>query len=108
MNSTLGDLDASSHFAFKIRVVEHRMKNHFWEQDYPERAIYDETGEVMVNLATNQVQFHWLSDLTDPDQWQPAESGDGIYSFPLRSAASFSATMVIRASAWPDPALTMD
>lgn len=108
MNSNLGDLNASSHFSFKIRVVEHRMKNHFWEQDYPERAIYDETGEVVVNLTTNQVQYHWLSDMTDPDHWEPTQFANGRYSFPLRPAASFSATVVIEASRWPDPTLTMD
>ena len=108
MNSALGDLDASSHFSFKIRVVEHRVKDHFWEQDYPERAIYDETAEVMVNLTTSEVKYHWLSDVTDPMQWATADLGDGKYSFPLRQAASFSAIVVIEATGWPDRALTMD
>jgi hypothetical protein len=108
MNSRLGDLNASSHFSFKIRVVEHRVKNHFWDHDYPERAIYDETGEVVVNLTTNQVQYHWLSDMTDPEHWEPTQFANGRYSFPLRPAGSFSATLVIEASRWPDPTLTMD
>jgi hypothetical protein len=108
MNSALGDLDASSHFAFKLRVIEHRMKSHFWEPDYPERAIYDETCEVLVNMATNEVKYHWLSDLIDPDDWNPSVFENGRYSFPLRAAASFSATVVLQASTWPDPVLTMD
>ena len=111
LNSVLGDADASSHFGFKLRVVEHRIKDHFWEQSYPERAIYDETCEVLVNLQSDppQVQYHWLSDMINPNQWEDTTiDNDGRYSFPLRSAGSFSATVVIQASAWPDPALTLD
>jgi hypothetical protein len=102
-----------SHFAAKLRVVEHRIQERRFAFDieYPERPIYDETVEVRIGDIDGDrkvdVGYRWLSDASD--KWQLLTSdGNGVFRFPLRAAGAVSAEVVIQASLWPDPAETLD
>jgi hypothetical protein len=101
-----------SHFAAKLRVVEHRIQGRrlAFDIEYPDRPIFDETVEVRIGDVDGDgkvdVGYRWLSDAGD---WQALTSdGNGVFRFPLRAAGAVSAEVVIQASPWPDLAETHD
>jgi len=106
MNSKMRDPRSPfSHFSIKLRVVEHRVKeNLLWDKEYPERPIYNETLEMRVGNPDpkhpgDRVEYRWLSD---GEQWNQLPAGDdGAFRIDLRQASALSATLVLRASAWP-------
>lgn len=114
MNSMLKDEgEEFSQFAFKFRVVEHRVKDGMlWDHEYPDRPIYNETlemrvGELDPSHTGSEVQYRWLSD---GDNWTPVDPIDAVYRFPLRKAGSISedTEVVIEVGPWPDKKLTQD
>ena len=101
-----------SHFAAKIRVVEHRIQERRlrFDIEYPDRPIYDETIEVRIGDidgdGTVDVGYRWLSDAGD---WVHLTSDhNGVFRFPLRAAGALTADVVINATPWPDPGETRD
>jgi hypothetical protein len=112
LNSVLKDEgEPFSQFSFKFRVIEHRVKESFlWDHEYPERPIYNETLELRVGDVDparpgTEIQYRWLSD---GDQWTHVDPVNEKYTFPLRSAGSISADVVIKVGPWPDKKLTGD
>jgi len=114
LNSTLKDEgEAFSQFAFKFRIVEHRVKEGMlWDHEYPDRPIYNETLEIRVGDIDPlqpgvEVQYRWLSD---GDAWTPVGPVNDEYRFHLRQAGSISdaTEVVIKVGSWPDQALTQD
>jgi hypothetical protein len=124
MNSRLKDADVNpelkdpdderfSHFAVKLRVVEHRLRpGLLWDRDYPEKPIYDETLEIRVGDVDpahpgDEVQYRWLSEA---GAWNPPvpREADGGYRIALRAQGALSGTLAIKPGPWPDPALTRD
>lgn len=114
LNSNLKDeSELFSQFSFKFRVVERRVKKGMlWDQEYPDRPIYNETLEMRVGDIDPgnpgiEVQYRWLSD---GDKWTQVNPVKSEYRFPLRKAGSISdeAEVVIKVSSWPDINLTKD
>jgi hypothetical protein len=100
-----------SHFSAKIRIVEHRVRHGLlWDNEYPERPIYNESLEMRVGdpdaNGTIDADYRWLAEASD---WVPVPRGaDGVLRFPLRAAAAVSADIVIQVSPWPNSAATLD
>jgi hypothetical protein len=112
LNSKLrDDGEQFSNFSGKFRVVEHRVSEGFlWDHEYPERPIYNESVEVRVGDVQDgvvaAVEYRWLSD---GDGWtRVAPDANLTYQFPLRTAGSFSADVLIKVGSWPDLGLTKD
>jgi len=113
MNSRFRDPQTPfSHFALKLRVVEHRLRpGLLWDREYPERPIYNETLEMRIGdldaAGNTKVEHRWLSE--EAGTWQPLQpAADGVYIVPLRAAGAVSADLALRASRWPDAKLTGD
>jgi len=111
MNSQLRASDDASHFSVKLRVVERRVKDQlFWDKEYPDRPIYNETLELAIGDVDHDgeadVQYRWLADGQD---WTdlPADQ-EGVYRLPLRGGGSLSGSLAFRASQWPDKAEAKD
>ena len=100
-----------SHFAARIKVVEHRIKRGLlWDTEYPGRQIYSENVELRVSDVgpdgTVTGGFNWDSDEQD---WQPlGPSVDGRLRFGLRGAGALAGFVVIDVSRWPDVNETLD
>lgn len=113
MNSTFKEPGQQfSHFVAKFRVLEHRIKQGlFWDHEYPERPIYNETVEIRVGDIDPvnpgvEIEYRWLSD---GDTWIRVKADNNwSYRFPLRAAGTMAAEVVIRPSIWPDQLLTQD
>lgn len=111
MNSRLRDAKDLSHFSMKLRVVERRVKDRlFWDKEYPDRPIYNETLEVRIGNINEKdevekVQYRWLAD---QEGWQDLPLEDGEYRLQLRGGGYLSGSFTFRASKWPDKAETLD
>jgi Palmitoyl protein thioesterase len=105
------DASEYSHFAAKIRIVEHRLQQGFlWDTEYPERPIYNETIEVRLgdidNSGSATVGYRWLSEAAD---WTTVTTDTtGITRIPLRGAGSVRGDLLISGEAWPAVVETRD
>ena len=104
--------DPYSNFLLTFRVVERRVRDgilHLFDQEYPERQIYNEALETRVGdprLGAQMVQYRWLSDLdgaADPGTWSDAVFNGQDFRLPLRSANTIAATLAVQTARWPDP-----
>jgi hypothetical protein len=107
INSRLRDEgDKFSHFGGKIRIVEHRVRDgFFWDHEYPDRPIYNESIEV--RIGEGEVSYRWLSD---GDEWKTMirDQADGGFSVALRGGAAVNGVLTIKPAPWPEPSLTQN
>jgi pimeloyl-ACP methyl ester carboxylesterase len=105
--------DDYSHFLLTFRLVQHRVSTgligRLFDQEYPERQLYNEALEARVgdpHLGAKMVQYRWLSDLDGaPDQasWRDAQFTGHDFRLTLRDANTIAGALVVQAATWPDP-----